>query len=92
MVARKPENLSNSYVFLQRINFTKFFKGICYIALIDAQNVVRALESSASPRNVSLCSVLKGNLWDIVPSSSHALWYVPHLKFISLGPFLFCVY
>ena len=35
-----------SYVFLQRITFTKFFKGICYIALIDAQNVVRALESS----------------------------------------------
>ena len=42
MIARKAENLSNSYLFLQRITFTKFLKGISYITLIDART--RTLE------------------------------------------------
>ena len=45
VVARKAENLSNCYLFLERITFTKFFEGVCYITLIDVQNVVRALQS-----------------------------------------------
>ena len=36
VVARKAKNLSNSYLFLQRITFTKFFKDLCYITHIDA--------------------------------------------------------
>ena len=46
VVARKAENLSNCYLFLERITFTKFFEGVCYIILIDVQNVVRALQSN----------------------------------------------
>ena len=41
VVARKGENLSNSYLFLQSFSKTK-----CYITLIDAQNVVCAIQSS----------------------------------------------
>ena len=46
LVSTKLENLSNSF-FLTKNNFNKvFLKGICYILLIDMQNVVRAFRSS----------------------------------------------
>ena len=56
LVSRKAQNLSNSYLFLQKLTFTKFFfKHTLYcITLIHTQNLVRAFQSSVSAQKFKL--------------------------------------
>ena len=46
VVARKAKKFVKQLLFLQRLTFTKFLKGVCYITFINGQIVVCAFQSS----------------------------------------------
>ena len=63
MVAKKVENFLNSVLFLQIIAFTKFLKNLLKMSSVH-------FRAASKPGNPSSWSVLKGNLRNIVPSST----------------------